>query len=561
MISKAAFSCSVIVLGFLLPCTAAGDLDLPDDWREVQLESNWCGAKCLWLIVKGMNKPYSLEEIKAFCPAGKERDGVLSLDDLRQAAERCGLSAMVVRRKYSWLIRKGCPAITLHRLRGSNQQDANPFANHFVVCLGADGYSVRVIEPFSPGTATLVKREVFERTWTGDALVIAQSPADLPSLHGWYVAVALTALVIAGLGVFLVSKRKRPSALAAVCILSVLPLTGCSRGKPGLQFDHLHHDFGVLWQDQFPERVKRHTFPFVNQSDAPVRITNVVGHCGCLTVDYPQEPIPPGGRGEVTLTVDLYDRLARFTTYASVFLNDDEANPIELSVSSFVVGRVKVSPERIDFGAIPAGKPTSRTLTVRIPLAPDEQQAKLEECSGKKGVFLWEVSGPRQEEAFSPGSGIHVSVYTIHVIAQPKAVGAELDDLLTVRISGRKEPLMVRIYARSTHPHLVVEPAMIHLGPIGAEPVRRKSLVRSTSERPPPITGVASSSPEVRAWLEKNPSNPVELFLWVEAKPGAQRFLEGTATLKIDDAAFPECPVPFIGYRIEASPAAAERSK
>lgn len=64
MISKAAFSCSAVVLGFLLPCTAAGDLDLPGDWREVQLESNWCGAKCLWIIARGMNKSYSLEEIK-----------------------------------------------------------------------------------------------------------------------------------------------------------------------------------------------------------------------------------------------------------------------------------------------------------------------------------------------------------------------------------------------------------------------------------------------------------------------------------------------------------------
>ena len=295
MISKATFSCSAIALTFLLPCASAGDLDLPDDWREVQLESNWCGAKCLWVIAAGMGKPLSLEEIKSFCPAGKERDGMLSLDDLRQGAEKCGLSAMVVRCKYEWLIRKGSPAITLHRLRRLNRDDANAFANHFVVCLGADGGSVRVIDPFSPGKATLVRREVFERTWTGDALVLAESPDDLPSLRGWRLATVLTALLLVGLGALLASKVKRHGPIAAACVLSAFAFTGCSRGQPGLQFDHLHHDFGVLWQDQFTERVKRHAFPFVNQSDSPVRITKVQGDCGCLSVHYPKEPIPPGG--------------------------------------------------------------------------------------------------------------------------------------------------------------------------------------------------------------------------------------------------------------------------
>ncbi len=551
MISKARSCCRALALALLLPCAGADEPDLPGDWREVQLESNWCGAKCLWVIAKGMNKPYFLEEIKAFCPAGKERDGVLSLDDLKRGAERCGLSAMVVRCRYDWLARKGSPAITLHRFPGPNQQG---IVNHFVVCLGGDADSVRVIDPFSSGTATLVKREVFDRSWTGDALVIAESPDALPSQAGWYVAVALTALVMAGMGLFLVSKRRRHGALLVVGVLSVLTLSGCSRAKPVLQFDHLHHDFGVLWRDYSAEGLeKRHTFPFVNQSSVPVRITKVRPGCGCLDVDYPKEPIPPGGKGEITLTVDFRDRLARFTTYASVFLNDDKSNPIELSVSSFVVGAVKVSPEQLDFGGIPAGKAASRTLTVRIPLAPDEQQAKIEECSWKMGVFRCEVTGPRNEEAYSPGSGIHVSVFTIKVTGTPQAVGAPLDDLLTLRISGRKEPFTVHVHARGAHPRLVVEPAMIHLGPVGAEPVRRKSIIRGTSKAPPPVTGVASSSPDVHAWFEKNPDSPMELFLWVEAKPGAARFVEGTVTLKIDDAMYPECPVPFVGYRVETS--------
>jgi len=215
----------------------------------------------------------------------------------------------------------------------------------------------------------------------------------------------------------------------------------------------------------------------------------------------------------------------------------------------------------MEFGAIPAGKPTSRTLTLRIPLAPDEQQARLEECSGKKGKFLCEVSGPRHEESLSPGSGIHVSVYAIKVTALPKEVGTDIEDLLTLRIFGRKEPYTVRVHACCAHPRVLVEPTTVNLGPIGAEPVRRKSIVRGTSKGPPPVTGVASSSPEARAWLEKNPSNPAELFLWIEAKPGAGRFVEGTVTLKIDDAAFPECPIPFIGYRLEAGPAKAAQSR
>jgi hypothetical protein len=542
----------------LLACAGASEPGLPSHGPEIQNETNWCGAKCLWLLAKGSNKPYSLEEVKAFCPAGQERDGVLSLDDLKQGAERCGLSAMVVTCKYDWLSRKGCPAITLHRVRGPT----GTTVNHFVVCLSANPDTVRLIEPFASTAIQQTPRANFEKTWTGEALVIAESANDLPHTSRWYLATTLTAVLLLACGVLLAGKWKRRVVLSSVCLLFAAVSTGCSGGKAELGFDQLHHDFGVLWRDQSPERlVKRHSFAFANTSTVPVRITKAQSGCGCLEVDYPKEPIPPGGEGEVTLVVDLHDRLARFTTYSHVFLNDDESNPIELSVSSFVVGPVKVSPEQIAFGGIPAGTPTSRTLTVRVPLAPDEQQAKITECRGKKGIFRCELTEPKNEEASYPGSGIHVSVFTIKVTAAPKEVGTEIEDVLTIRLNKRPEPLTVRVHAWTTHPRFTVEPATVNLGAIGPSGVKRKSVIRSVSKAPPPVTAVTSSSPEVRAWLEKNPSNAAEMFLWVEALNGSQRFVEGTVTLTVDDAAFPEYPVRFAGYRIDTPSSAAVPSK
>ena len=92
--------------------------------------------------------------------------------------------------------------------------------------------------------------------------------------------------------------------------LAVVTLTGC-RDKGRMVepvFDHAHvlmeqrqYNFGTV-SDANP--VVEHDFTLINDGGEPLQITEVVNHCRCTHVEYPQEPIKPGHG--VTLQVYLH---------------------------------------------------------------------------------------------------------------------------------------------------------------------------------------------------------------------------------------------------------------
>lgn len=55
------------------------------------------------------------------------------------------------------------------------------------------------------------------------------------------------------------------------------------------------HAFGKVEQNS----ENNHTFTFTNTGSEPLVIENAKGSCGCTVPTYPEEPIPPGGKGEI----------------------------------------------------------------------------------------------------------------------------------------------------------------------------------------------------------------------------------------------------------------------
>lgn len=59
------------------------------------------------------------------------------------------------------------------------------------------------------------------------------------------------------------------------------------------------HDFGDIFQGDKVEQ----TFYFTNTGNEPLIITNVQVSCGCTTPKgWPRDPIPPGAKGEISLS-------------------------------------------------------------------------------------------------------------------------------------------------------------------------------------------------------------------------------------------------------------------
>ncbi|MBC6410053.1 MAG: DUF1573 domain-containing protein [Ekhidna sp.] len=64
---------------------------------------------------------------------------------------------------------------------------------------------------------------------------------------------------------------------------------------PSFSFAEELHDFGTIKDGDVVE----HVFGFTNDGEAPLIISDAKATCGCTVPEWPKEPIPIGGSGEV----------------------------------------------------------------------------------------------------------------------------------------------------------------------------------------------------------------------------------------------------------------------
>lgn len=87
---------------------------------------------------------------------------------------------------------------------------------------------------------------------------------------------------------------------------------------PKIEWESSNFDFGDLIQG---ERVEN-TFKFTNTGNAPLIITNVEVTCGCTTPKgWPRDPIPPGGKGELTVAYNSVGKYGRQNKVVKVISN------------------------------------------------------------------------------------------------------------------------------------------------------------------------------------------------------------------------------------------------
>jgi len=80
------------------------------------------------------------------------------------------------------------------------------------------------------------------------------------------------------------------------------------------------------WQEE-----RQGIFRLKNTGEKPLVIQDVITSCGCLTVDYPQEPVMPGKEAVIGVTYKA-DSPGYFNKVVTVYCNTEDA-PIKLRVS------------------------------------------------------------------------------------------------------------------------------------------------------------------------------------------------------------------------------------
>src|SRR5688500_16970627 len=127
--------------------------------------------------------------------------------------------------------------------------------------------------------------------------------------------------------------------LFLVCVLglgfqALAQETTAAAKKDGavIKWEKKTHDFGNIVQGDKVE----HTFYFTNTGNEPLIITNVQVSCGCTTPKgWPRDPIPPGARGEITVSFNSAGKMGMQNKPVTLVTNavNPESNQITFTTN------------------------------------------------------------------------------------------------------------------------------------------------------------------------------------------------------------------------------------
>jgi hypothetical protein len=125
---------------------------------------------------------------------------------------------------------------------------------------------------------------------------------------------------------------------------------------PRLQFDFLLLDKGEILDTGQPAEF---VFPFRNAGHGDLVVEQVKTTCACVEAKKPEQPIPPGQEGVITLQYTLERTLGSFHQSAYVQTNDPVFPVIRLTASGNTQRSVSVSPKYLNLGKVIAKRPAS----------------------------------------------------------------------------------------------------------------------------------------------------------------------------------------------------------
>jgi hypothetical protein len=540
----------------------------PTNWLRVETTGAWCGAKGLWVLARGFGLEYELAQVKGLCDPEQTSQGHVSLAALQKAATQMGLAALPVRCELAWLKSARVPALTVHRLAGSEGTKDQ----HCYVLLKYEDGKFLALDPFFPSVEMRLSDEAFAQTWTGEALLVARRPQDLPQPSRWAQVVAgslaVDALVLVGLFGLARRRASRPrrAALTTVGLVALIVVGGCTRagpdpapsasppaappsGPPYVRFERTEQEGGQarVAAHGSPHRVV-YRFPFLNAGDRPVAVKDIKTSCSCRAHSYPSGEVPPGGKGEVTLVVDLTGRLGRFNAGATVAFDDPQHPEVELSTSDFVLRAPFTVPSAVELGPVVAGRATQRDVELYLDLRPGEQLPEIK-LANDNPLVGWELAERRVKAGEADSRTV---VATLRGTVRPQSAGREIKDVLTVAVGGRSPALAVPVQGWAAHPSFSVEPRVVNFGPVGPEGARQrvKAWVKGPGKSQLLLAGGPGSSAGAVARCERG-ALPGEWVVWVEARPDGRAFLQGEVALRLQGDDGPPYFLPYVGYAKE----------
>jgi hypothetical protein len=128
---------------------------------------------------------------------------------------------------------------------------------------------------------------------------------------------------------------------AGAIACSTLPIPAAA-AAPHAVIMETSFDFGKIYED----RALTHTFVIHNTGTAPLHIEYVDPDCACTVPSF-DKTIPPGGQGNITLTIKPYSVLHQFKKETKVSLNDPDQPMLHLAMTGMAQPFIEIQPSHI----------------------------------------------------------------------------------------------------------------------------------------------------------------------------------------------------------------------
>jgi hypothetical protein len=128
---------------------------------------------------------------------------------------------------------------------------------------------------------------------------------------------------------------------AGAIVWGVLPIPTAG-AAPRAAVPETSFDFGKITEDQ----AMTHTFVIKNTGTTPLNIEYVDPDCACTVPKY-DKTIPPGGQGDITLTLKPFSVIHRFKKETKVRLNDPDQPMLNLIMTGTAQPFIEIKPSHI----------------------------------------------------------------------------------------------------------------------------------------------------------------------------------------------------------------------
>ena len=136
-----------------------------------------------------------------------------------------------------------------------------------------------------------------------------------------------------------------------------------TRSEPSISFTSLSvNKVGILPS----ETEVQFEFPFRNEGNQPLKISNVHTKCHCISAQFPKEPVAPGENGVVTPVYRVDPQKPGFLEEAAVESNDPQHGLLMLRASGRLNVNVSVNPSILNFDLVEAGSTKNRLVFIRF---------------------------------------------------------------------------------------------------------------------------------------------------------------------------------------------------